>query len=260
MQIIKSWADIDLENHIFFNLVNEINEVINPLITHFGLDSFNYHRIYNDNSQIRTGNTPNWQRHYLKQKLYQQSIFELPAHNYVKSRIIWSNIDTHNVILQEAKKFGINYGITLVEPLIDGCEFYFLGTTTNNRTVINKYLSNFYLLEKFIANFHNAAASIFAKIEPQRLIIKDWQQNTLKFASVNIIDKFTFLASIYGYSFTRRELDCIPLLLKGLSAKQIALHLEISFRTVEVYINNLKYKTKTTNKSELIFLLETQFG
>jgi len=252
IQTIDTWAD--------FNLADKINQVIKPLITCFGLGSFNYHKTYNDDSQISLTNTPDWKRHYVKNKLYQQSIFELPAHNYLKNRIIWSNIDTHSTILDEAAKFGIKYGITLIEPMKDGCEFYFLGSTIDDSTVINKYLSNFYLLEKFIANFHVAAKEIFAAVEPHRLIINDRKENKLTFSTANHIDKFPFLSSIYGYKFTKRELDCLPLLLKGLSSKQIAEQLKISFRTVEMYIDNLKQKTNTQNKNELLFLLSEKFS
>lgn len=260
IQLIETWSDLDLTNHIFFNLASEINQVIAPLVTYFGLDSFNFHKTYNDNSQIRLSNTPDWKRHYLTNKLYQQSIFELPAQNYSKNRIIWSNIGTHNIILQEASQFGIKYGITLIEPVHDGCEFYFLGTTSDDQNVINKYLSNFYLLEKFIANFKNSGADIMAATEPHKVIVRDWENNKTKFNASNKIEHFSFLASIYGYQFTRRELECVPLLLKGLSSKQIAEQLQISFRTVEVYIENLKRKTGTHNKNELVSHLSEKFN
>jgi|GEM_PF-2835799 len=260
MELLNSYKDIDFDNHIFFNLADEINQLIAPLSNYFGLNTFNYHKTFNDDSHIRLTNTPNWYRHYLKNRLYLQSIFELPASNYYRNRIIWSNIDTHNIIRQESDKFNINYGITLVEPCADGCEFYFLGTSTNDKNVINKYLSNFYLLDKFVANFHNAGAILFDKANPFRVKANDWQENPLKFNPVNNIDKILFLASIYGYEFTRRELDCIPLLLRGYTAKQIGESLNISFRTVEDYINQLKFKTKTISRNELLNLLSIKFS
>lgn len=257
---IETWSDLDLKNHVFLNLVDEINQVITPLITYFGLDSFNFHKTYNDDSQIRLSNTPNWYHYYLTNKLYQQSIFELPAYHYSKTRLIWSNIDTHNVILKEASQFGIKYGITLVEPVSDGCEFYFLGTTSNDQTVINKYLSNFHLLEKFITNFKNSGKQLLSLAEQHKIIAHDWQLNKLTFTPIHNIERIAFLASIYGFEFTSRELECVPLLLKGLSSKQIAERLKISFRTVEVYIENLKRKTGTYNKKELIYLLDEKFN
>ena len=52
MQEIYSWNEIDFDQHIFFNLSHEINELIEPLREHFGLDSFNYH----NNIDFKSGN------------------------------------------------------------------------------------------------------------------------------------------------------------------------------------------------------------
>ncbi|MCC2624385.1 MAG: hypothetical protein K0R14_258 [Burkholderiales bacterium] len=260
MQIIDNWTDIDLDNHIFFNLSEEINSLIAPLSQYFGLDSFNYLKTYNDGSHVRVTNTPDWVRHYLRTKLYQESIFELPAHHYVRNRVIWCNVGTHSHIIQEAAKFNIKHGVTFIEPVEDGCEFYFLGTTICNGEVINKYLSNFTLLEKFITNFHQAKAPLLHKVEPHRFIIKDRYDNNLCFKQGNLIEKFNFLNSLYNYHFTKRELDCVPLLIKGYSAKQIAEELDLSFRTIESYINNIKNKTKSSSKNELLAILYDKFG
>lgn len=92
------------------------------------------------------------------------------------------------------------------------------------------------------------------------MIVRDWENNKTKFDASNKIEHFSFLASIYGYQFTRRELECVPLLLKCLSSKQIAEQLQISFRTVEVYIENLKRKTGTHNKNELVSHLSEKFN
>jgi DNA-binding CsgD family transcriptional regulator len=237
MEIIDNWANIDLDNHIFCNASKEINRLIVPLAKHFGLDTFNYFKTYNDNSQIRLTNTPEWIKHYLTNKLYQESIFELPPHNYMRNRIIWCNVGTHNRIIQEAAKFDIKHGVTFVEPVEDGCEFYLLGT-----------------------NFHQIKAPLLKLVEPSRTLTQDWMDNKLCFKSGNLIERFEFLNSLYNYHFTKRELDCVPLLIKGYSAKQIAENLKLSFRTVESYINNIKSKTNSSNKNELLAILYDKFG
>lgn len=88
IQIIETWSDLDLNKHIFLNLSNEINQIITPLVKHFGLDTFNYHKTYHDDSYICLTNLPDWKGFYSINKLYQQSIFELPAHNYKKIKSI----------------------------------------------------------------------------------------------------------------------------------------------------------------------------
>lgn len=51
---------------------------------------------------------------------------------------------------------------------------------------------------------------------------------------------------------TQRELECYFYLLRGFSAKKIAQALSISQRTAEIHILNLKSKTQTYSKQDLI--------
>ena len=53
-------------------------------------------------------------------------------------------------------------------------------------------------------------------------------------------------------SFSQREMQCLKLLLQGKSAKEIARILDLSPRTVEFYIRNMKKKTHCRTRSELI--------
>lgn len=54
------------------------------------------------------------------------------------------------------------------------------------------------------------------------------------------------------YNFSRRELQCMNLLVKGLSAKGIALQLNISTRTVESYLNSVKAKLGVHKTTEIV--------
>jgi DNA-binding CsgD family transcriptional regulator len=63
-----------------------------------------------------------------------------------------------------------------------------------------------------------------------------------------------------GVFFSKRERECINLIMQGRSAKHIGLQLHLSFRTVENYISNIKAKFYVSSKQELIdkiiFLME----
>ena len=52
--------------------------------------------------------------------------------------------------------------------------------------------------------------------------------------------------------FTRREAECVKLLLKGKTMKGSAVDLRISLRTVEFYIKNIKKKLSCHSRTELI--------
>lgn len=55
-------------------------------------------------------------------------------------------------------------------------------------------------------------------------------------------------------TLTKRECECLELILKGYTSKQIAQVLGISYRTVEEYIGNIKQKMGVKTKAELLNL------
>ena len=64
------------------------------------------------------------------------------------------------------------------------------------------------------------------------------------------------LGSKYGDAyFTRREAECMVLLLKGKTINSVADILELSPRTVEYYIKNMKSKIGCRTKFELVDLI-----
>lgn len=60
------------------------------------------------------------------------------------------------------------------------------------------------------------------------------------------------LLIINHFNFTARELDCIKFTMSGLSAKEIARKLDISYRTVELHLEHIKRKLKCNSKLEMI--------
>ncbi len=60
--------------------------------------------------------------------------------------------------------------------------------------------------------------------------------------------------------FTKREMDYLPLLMRGKTAKEISALLNISPRTAEGAIANIKVKIGASSKSSLIEMLHTYFS
>ncbi len=52
--------------------------------------------------------------------------------------------------------------------------------------------------------------------------------------------------------FSKREIECLYYLIRGLSAKQIGKILNLSSRTIETHIYNLKKKVGGRKKSDII--------
>lgn len=70
----------------------------------------------------------------------------------------------------------------------------------------------------------------------------------------NKFNQFTFLPGkqVNGCYLTIRESEIVELLVKGKTVKEIAMLLKLSPRTVEHYIENIKYKVGVNTKSDLI--------
>lgn len=54
------------------------------------------------------------------------------------------------------------------------------------------------------------------------------------------------------YHLSKRELQCLRLSIRGKSARQAAVEMGISQRTVEEYLNNIKLKMGVKTKAEMI--------
>jgi DNA-binding CsgD family transcriptional regulator len=61
-----------------------------------------------------------------------------------------------------------------------------------------------------------------------------------------------YAPSINQFHLSKRQQECLLLIVKGKTAKQIAKALGLSHRTVEEYLNNIKSKMRVATKSEMI--------
>ncbi len=59
---------------------------------------------------------------------------------------------------------------------------------------------------------------------------------------------------------TSRELECLSLLLENKTAKEVALQLSISHRTVEHHYNRLRLKLELNSKKQLQTLFNLELG
>ncbi len=62
------------------------------------------------------------------------------------------------------------------------------------------------------------------------------------------------------FHLTRREFECLSWLSEGMTAKEIAIKMNISHRTVEQYVKSLKEKTKLYRRSQLVTLFKKEEG
>jgi DNA-binding CsgD family transcriptional regulator len=243
---------IDPEKHFFLTSSGQIDEIIKPLKDHFGINSFVYFKNFNDGSEIRLTNQPEWIQYYYEQGLYKLSYCEGRPSDFVKARLIWAGITVANPVLEKARQFNIDHGMTFVEPCADGCEFFFIGTALGRADVMSKYLSNIDLLERFLDYFRVKAKPLIDEASKHKIIIPGKFEAVSQTFCLQDLNRTDFLNAISPVEFSARELECMRLLAKGYTQKMIAKELGISPRTVETYLNHVKEKTGSYSKGDLV--------
>lgn len=162
--------------------------------------------------------------------------------------------------LEEERRCGENLGIGhciyLIKPQAKKTEIFAFGTDPENHEIINFYLNNLHLLERFSKHFLNEAGDIIDSAHqqlvtpPSSMTQRRIKPTTPKIDHALLEDFFNQTSNQLGM-LSARELECYRFLLKGYTHTEIAHHLQLSSRTVDQYIDRVKNKFNCKNKIEL---------
>ncbi len=234
-------------NKSILNLSKDIKLLCDPYFKSLDLDHLNY--IHRDKNGLVTYLCSNqqWLSHYFKKSYPKIGAFEQNKNLATYKYILWTGLDHNDPILVDSKEMlGVEYGITIIKHEHDGIDFYNIGSKTSDSSIINKYVNNLDQYENFILAFKEKADSIIRTAKNLKLNV-----NT----NHNIDEKRKdgqYFGDLY---LTNRELDCINYLSRGKTAEEIAIILNISRRTVETHINNIKNKMNCFTQFRLGYLL-----
>lgn len=236
-----------------------VRQIAEPLkkynITYFTLD-----KKYTDGFTIRLSTEGKWIKLYLDLQYDKIGAFELNPAVYQSGYALWSELKQDPVYLTVAKEFKISHGITLIRKKHDACEFYNFGANVDNNSIVEFYLSNIDILEKFSLLFRERMNAVIAEIRKKFLLFKG--NKGLKKSIVDSEKNHSLLEDIKKYYFymsgkvhylTRREFDFLKTLKLGKTAEEIGLILNISNRTCENHIQCLKKKLLCKSLFELGF-------
>lgn len=229
------------------DLSEDVRLLCEPYFKCLGLDHFNY--IHRDNDGLVTYLCSNqqWLSHYLKKSYPKIGAFEQNENLSQYKYILWNGLDRDDPILIDSKEMlGVEYGITIIKHENDGVSFYNIGSKTSDSSAINKYVNSLDQYENFILDFQEKASSITRKAKNLKLNVNTNQ---------NVSDKRKdghYFGDLY---LTNREIECVNYLSRGKTAEEMAIILNISKRTVETHISNIKNKMNCFNQFRLGYLL-----
>lgn len=165
-------------------------------------------------------------------------------------------------------KHGFWNGISLIyryENYIDIVSFALGASHSDNCGLL---INNKEFLKTFINHFRKKAAKLLEQKEKSKLAVFENRFDT-EYSPNPMLERVKLLETQLKRSMVRsfedlklspRELECLELMSHGKTAKEIAQAIQISPRTVESYVTNIKVKTECNYKSDLIeFFFKNQY-
>lgn len=259
-------------NHIFLTSASDIDTILTPL-KRFGITHFTYMANYLDGKQVYLSNHAQWVEDYYRLNLYKSSSFEANPVNYQNGYSIWQPDAATEVLTHGRQYFDSDNGITIIQKNNACCEFYFFSASVSNRSIINFYINNLDILDNFINYFKLSARDIIKKAENNKIYLSNHYTSLGKDTANAALNVYTdlrqaFLSEVNSQSavmhsvgqginqlgnfvLSKRQAQCLQYLLEGKSAKQTANMLNLSTRTIEFYLDNMKKKMNCRTKLEL---------
>lgn len=211
--------------------------------------------------------------HYLRLKYFNADI-HMSTDGKFNPYIVWDDVKLLGQSAKmhtEAGSFGVKHTFTIIEKVDQGINYFHFATNRNDIPIHQTYLANLELLKSFITYFKekikeskHLSDAYQMKITPEKakknaskFIFPDMQYkadflNDISLTKHSELKEDIFKTRISALNISRREKDCLYLLIKGKSAFDIATELNLSRRTVETHLINIKEKINVRTKSELI--------
>lgn len=263
--------------HPLLILSAKFAELCKPLEL-FHINHVTYLKKFKDGTRIGLSNKPQWIEDYYNLKLYQSSLFEASPMQYQAEFGIWLGEYDIEVYQHGKNYYGTYHSITVTEPVKDGCEFFLFSVSRKHAQVIQYLGNNMDILYRFILYVKDRGASLFKSAANSRLILQNDRNFDLVDESLqpnknyfqlmdNLKQQFYKGTSIHKYIFeqsnhagihlTQRELLCLSYLLQNKTAEETAKLMNISRRTVESYLDNIKIKLAIDTKADLVANLKS---
>jgi DNA-binding CsgD family transcriptional regulator len=246
---------------ITLNYWEEVNKFCLPL-RQFGINFFNYLKVYNDGSIADLNNAPLMTEYfYYKSKLYQSFSPIADRVSFEQGFILGSSFSKQDIFNIMRDSFDIDNVIFFITKQKDATSFWQFGSNAGNKKIVNFYLNNIELLKIFVTYFKDQNEKLLKQCDANKYKIVSIDNKVQYFSDDSLYpyindDVATIISQFKRYQtksphLTQRELECLKLCLKGKTAKEIAQIMDISYRTVESHIVNMKKKLSCKKLSQL---------
>lgn len=220
------------------------------LLHGLGIEHFNYIKVYNDGRYLHLVDDEQWAEYYVS-NIYTCSPTAIQMAFSGVNHFLWPQ-NHSDFLLKSAWDYNMAFGYTIT-IFSDQCyESFSFMTNPENPEILNVYLQNARSLERFVYYFLEKTRSL---IQEGEKYLAHFQALGFDFSLIqkpnqNILD-LPFIHENREVRLSQKEKECLGLFSKGYGMKDIGRQLQISHRTVESYIQNIKTKFDVHYKADL---------
>jgi LuxR family quorum-sensing system transcriptional regulator SolR len=246
-------------NHISIQSSHIVEEICHDFFLKTGISYFTYAKQMSDGTRFSLTTNAKQAEYFVNKQYFRNIVFSDPLHKRIEYWL-WNSLPFSESLNEQATLFNISNGFTIIKPSEHGDEYFYFGAKPHEHFMNNFYINNMELLHQFTLYFKEKARKLITKSSAYHnriLLPKELMESSASNPEFNKIRNYShqkplILDSVtidkQGTKLSKREIECAILLTKNQTAKQIAQTLDISFRTVEVHIQNIKYKMDCQSK------------
>lgn len=235
---------------------SDIQSICKPLFENSDIDEISFARIYRNNNVLNFATAPARSEWFITNKKYNVAITSIRPEErrlkqgyYLSDNMDYSHPELRLLKQEEQQFFSHYHSLMIMNSTSEYNESFAFATSKKNSSINKWYMSNIDVLEKFMAYFKSKIA-IFLQT-PEKYWIRapeDFNQGIGETRynqdQALILDNDRIKTNVeHRYAtLTPREKECLYWMFLGKTMPEIALILNISKRTVEKFIANIKGK------------------
>ncbi len=246
--------------HLFTSATPKIVEIC-KVLEDLHIYTFSFLERFTNGEIVYFSNNREWLLDYFSKNLNETSQFDCEDSLYqTLDYALWPEDSSLEVYKYGRDVHDSDHGITITKQLSDSVRYFFFSTSKDFPEVKKVYAQHLNVLKRFAAFFEQEAAQKIVAahalidkprrkkegLPPDPKIQNFYAKTTIthKIALPGLHDNFVKLSP--------QEWHCLSLITRHLTAPEIAEKLNLSVRTIETHLNNLKNKLGCYRKTELL--------
>lgn len=250
------------------SLSNKIAKLALPLETHFGIDEFIYTYIGEDGQFYAISNQPAPSEFYFSNQFFKSTLLIRHPNTFEEEAILPAAIPQEKQFKQMDEKFGYSPdNLLALFRKEKGCVHKFLfNTNKKDVSLLPFYVNNLELLKLFCDHFLKEWTPYWDEVQKHIINIAPligpsfYDSPQLTDPEKDVLNKVSFMKKIGALPkdftlprpFSKQEQTSLQWIYKGKTVKETALEMDLSPRTIESYLENVKNKLGCFTKSEVI--------